>query len=425
MRLGDVQRIVLIVGACLLLTAEAMGGHGRGTVSREYAEALALFEKLWTPGEASPNGGDGLGPLYNERSCVGCHFQAGTGGAGDNTRNVAILSAVPTSTGTRDQRSILKSELEDIHPGFRGRSSIVLHAQSTSRDGGLRLGEIRNLGLVQTRDDLFQLSESRRSTPALFGAGRIDRISDRELLAAEARTYPDFPEITGRVSRLRGGKLGRFGWKGQTTSLEEFVMAACANELGLEVRGHHQPSLQKDFEPAGLSLDLSDSECALLTRFVANLPAPSVRPVGAAYEGFAVFQAIGCATCHTPTMGGARLYSDLLLHDLGDRFRAFGGGYGSRTTDEIVDRAPKEDLSTTGEAGPTEWRTAPLWGVADSAPYLHDGRARTLNDAIILHGGEAEPTSKRYSQLPVGERQALLAFLHSQVAPPQPSPKRR
>ncbi len=201
-------------------------------------------------------------------------------------------------------------------------------------------------------------------------------------------------------------------------------MAACANELGLEVRGHHQASLlsAKDFDPKQTSIDLSDDDCKQMIRFVANLPVPEVHRVGDAEWGLAVFEAIGCSTCHAPSLGGVSgLYSDLLLHDLGDRFRAFGGGYGGGTS-EIVDksRRSKDAPAPSGEAGPTEWRTTPLWGVADSAPYLHDGRASTLNEAIILHGGEAEQTSKRYASLSFTDRQALLAFLHSQVAPSQP-----
>jgi CxxC motif-containing protein (DUF1111 family) len=413
----------------LLLTGPAPLAAGqsrqpRGTISREYFDARGLFEKLWEPGEASPSGGDGVGPLFNERSCVGCHNLGGTGGAGENTKNVTILSALSGASAVGNRQTIFQGELEDLHPGFRNRSSLVLHRHSTSTTEETRLANMHNYAFVQTRDDLFSLSRSQRSTPALFGAGRINGIPDKALLAAESRTFPTFPEIKGRVSRLRGGRLGKFGWKGQTESLEDFVMAACANELGLEVRGHHRPSLlsAKDFDPKKISLDLSDDDCARMIRYVANLPAPVVHPVGAAEWGLGIFEAIGCATCHTPSMGGVSgLYSDLLLHDLGDRFRAFGGGYGGGKS-EIVDNSSRsKDVSTpSGEAGPTEWRTTPLWGVADSAPYLHDGRASTLHEAIILHGGEAEQTSKRYTSLSLGDRQALLAFLHSQVAPSQP-----
>ncbi|MDR3618040.1 MAG: di-heme oxidoredictase family protein [Paludisphaera borealis] len=379
--------------------------------------------KFWRPGEASPSGGDGVGPLFNEQSCVGCHNMGGTGGAGDRSKNVTILTAIPGASVLGNHRSIFQGELEDLHPSFRNRTSIVLHLHSTSETEEKRLAEIRDCAFVQTRDDLFALVQSRRNTPALFGAGRIDAIRDKELLAAEARKFPAFPEIKGRVSRLRDGRIGKFGWKGQTASLEDFVMAACANELGLEVRGRHQPSLlpAKDFDPKKISLDLSDDECALMSRFVANLSAPVVRPVGDASQGLAVFEAIGCATCHAPNMGSVHgLYSDLLLHDLGDRFRA-SGGYGGPSS-EIVDNSSKtKDAPTpSGEAGPTEWRTTPLWGVADSAPYLHDGRASTLDEAVVLHGGEAEPSSKRYTSLSFVDRQAVLAFLHSQVAPPEP-----
>ena len=396
----------------------------RGLISREYYEARALFEKLWEPGEASPSGGDGVGPLYNERSCVGCHFLGGTGGAGDNLKSVTILSVVPGSQAPGGRRPVFQGELEQLHPGLRNRSSVVLHQHSTKMTDEARLTDIRTYDFIQTRDEIFAIGKSQRSTPALFGAGRIDAIPDKAVIEAEAREFPAFPEIKGRVSRLRGGRIGKFGWKGQTASLQEFVMAACANELGLEVPGHHQPSLlsANEFDPKKLTLDLSDEDCSRLIRFVANLPAPVVRPAGDVILGAAVFEAIGCATCHAPSLGAVDgIYSDLLLHDLGDRFRAFGGGYGSRVTSEIVEKPKSKDAAPpSGEAGPTEWRTTPLWGVAASAPYLHDGRAPTLDEAIILHGGEAELTSKRYRMLSFFDRQALLAFLRSQAAPSQP-----
>jgi CxxC motif-containing protein (DUF1111 family) len=419
-----------ILGTCVLIVqAGTATGAGRSrqshaVISREYFEARSLFEKIWEPGKGSNSGGDGVGPLFNDRSCVGCHHLGGTGGAGDGESNVTILSALPGAPGTCDQRPVFRGELEDLHPGFHNRSSIVLHKHATSEADDVRLTGIRKYGFVQTRDDSFTLARSQRSTPALFGAGRIDKISDQSLLAGEARKFPTFPEIKGRVSRLRGGRLGKFGWKGQTASLEDFVMAACANELGLEVRGRHQPSLvpAREYDPKKIEIDLNDGECAQLIRFVANLPAPVVHSVGNAKWGFEVFKTTGCATCHVPSFGGVDgLYSDLLLHDLGDRVRAFGGGYGGGES-KIVDQVSKSGAASTpsGEAGPNEWRTAPLWGIADSAPYLHDGRAATLHEAIVLHGGEAEKTTKRYTDLSFSDRQALLAFLHSHVAPSQP-----
>ena len=404
------------------------------TVSREYAQGRELFQKIWVLGQASAPGGDGLGPLYNEVSCVGCHHIGGDGGAGGNDRNVTLLTAFAGPPRTENGLRIFKGELEDLHPGFRNHTSIVLHKFATSNADQTRLDDIRKYQTVQTRDDLVALAISQRNTPALFGAGLIDHVPDSVLLEAETREFKAFPEIKGRVSRLRDGRLGRFGWKGQTASLRDFVLAACSNELGLEVPGHHQASLvaAKDFKPSKIEPDLTDQEANLLVQFVAALPRPIVQPVESLMtsRGIAVFEQVGCATCHAPRLGHiAGLNSDLLLHDLGDRFRDSAGGYGmSLKSGQIVDRPTSKGSPAppaSGEAGPTEWRTAPLWGIADSAPYLHDGRAPTLDEAIRLHGGEAAKTSGRYAQLSSADRQSLLAFLHSLTSPMATRPHAR
>jgi CxxC motif-containing protein (DUF1111 family) len=413
---------LLMVFCALSAWAEADGRDQHGErISREAADARNLFVRFWKPGVPSPAGGDGLGPLYNEQSCVGCHNQGGVGGAGDSSKDVKILVAFAGVPRGTTSSLLFQGELEDLHPGFRNRSSVVLHRHAVSEADETRLREIDEFVSVQTRDDMFTLTTSHRNTPALFGSGLIDSISATEILEGENRKFEQFPETSGRVSRLRDGRIGRFGWKGQTATLSDFVLGACSNELGLEVRGHHQASLtaQRDFKPAELKFDLSDDETVLLTRFVAGLPRPRFRAACNAETiraGRLVFERIGCASCHLPKMAGIDgLYSDLLLHDLGDRFQDLGMGYGgSPATRVIVDRRRTEiDTSVSGDPTPTEWRTPPLWGVADSAPYLHDGRANTLDEAIRLHGGEAEKTSKRYSELTRIEQQALLGLLHS------------
>jgi CxxC motif-containing protein (DUF1111 family) len=111
---------------------------------------------------------------------------------------------------------------------------------------------------------------------------------------------------------------------------------------------------------------------------------------------------LGCAECHLPDLAGVQgLYSDLLLHDMGVGLHGTaGGGY-----------------SSPGDATVGEWRTPPLWGVADSAPYLHDGRAPTLRDAILLHGGSAADSAKQFGGLSPSEQDQLLAFLGTLRAP--------
>jgi CxxC motif-containing protein (DUF1111 family) len=430
--LGIGGRAWLKAGCVLAVLCSIAVGAGRShrsktTVPRDFFEGRELFVKVWEPGVPSPAGGDGLGPLYNETSCVGCHHIGGVGGGGGNERNVVLLTADAGSPSAEQRRVGFQGELEDLHPGFRNRSSIVLHHHATLAAVEERLTRIGSYTMVQTRDDLIALRRSSRNTPALFGAGLIDAISDEALLEAEKRQFPSFPEIKGRVSRLRDGRIGRFGWKGQTAALREFVLAACSNELGLEVPGRHQVSLQpaEEFDPSQLKLDLDEEQCNLLVKFVRTLPPPVIRPIREQTLepwGYPVFEKIGCATCHAPGLGRANgLYSDLLLHDLGDRMSAAGGYGGSARPRRVVDLAKSNERPhSSGEAGPTEWRTPPLWGVADSAPYLHDGRAETLDEAIRLHGGEAAATSERYGKLASGDRQVLLAFLHSLTVSPKP-----
>jgi CxxC motif-containing protein (DUF1111 family) len=156
----------------------------------------------------------------------------------------------------------------------------------------------------------------------------------------------------------------------------------------------------------------------LLTNFVGQLRPPLRRPDERALPpwGYTVFQSIGCATCHSPRLGSvAGLYSDLLLHDMGeassDSATYYGAPIAPRSTGELAQG--KEPARRSGMAGPTEWRTPPLWGVANSAPYLHDGRAHSLDDAISRHAGEAARTSTRYARLSASDRKSLLAFLNS------------
>src|SRR5262249_40203382 len=162
---------------------------------------------------------------------------------------------------------------EDLHFGFHGTTGIVLHRHSTNSSEEKRLKEIESIGRVNTSDRRFSLRTSSRNTPGVFGSGLIDELPEEVLLEAQRRAFEKFPEIRGRVSRLTDGRIGRFGWKGQTATLREFVMAACANELGLEVPGHHQARLEapRSFEADTAKLDMDRPQCDQLVAFVAGL----------------------------------------------------------------------------------------------------------------------------------------------------------
>jgi CxxC motif-containing protein (DUF1111 family) len=423
-----------------------------GPEGAQAARGRELFLRHWLPNDPRARGGDGLGPLYNATACIDCHRQGGPGGAGPADRNVDVVTLKGRFTVTPSDPSS-PGDLDDFHPGFRTANSVVLHQYST--DPGYRAWRLRRVDGVEHADmaetggdaerDMVRetvlkgdpaprssgrklldppgprprgrvtgtqlLGEvatlTQRNTPALFGTGLLDAIPVASL---EEAARGGGPGVRGRLNRLSDGRPGRFGWKAQTASLRDFVMSACAVELGLEVPGHHQARPPLDVADKGpAKFDLDEDDCAALTTFVAGLPAPAEPRLpdpegGAVRAGRARFVAIGCAGCHRPALGPvAGLYSDLLLHDLGPDLSDGGGAYDG----------PKP----SGGAKPQEWRTPPLWGFRDSGPYLHDGRARTLEQAVALHGGQAERSSRSYFALTPVERLEVEAFLNSLVAP--------
>jgi CxxC motif-containing protein (DUF1111 family) len=271
---------------------------------------------------------------------------------------------------------------------------------------------------------------TQRNGTALFGAGRIDAIGERALEAAERQKYREFPKVSGRVARDEKGRIGRFGWKAQKARLEDFVLTACAVELGLHVPGHDQPPLPHNAKYKAPGLDLTKAQCDALVQFVSDLPAPTEqKPVHGKHSeyisaGKALFTSTGCAACHAEKLGDVEgIYSDLLLHDMGPGLTDLGSSYGifqpnpsqpEPKRGELV-KGGKKDPSVVAE--PQEWRTPPLWGVRDSAPYLHDGRANTLEEAIAMHAGEADESTNRFNHLTPLQKQKLIAFLKSLVAP--------
>ncbi len=242
----------------------------------------------------------------------------------------------------------------------------------------------------------FIVSRSQRNPSPLFGLGLIDAIPAEAIEAMAKRQASESPGIQGRPSQLKDGRIGRLGWKGQTADVRDFVLTACAVELGLEVPGHHQALIPQapKYQPPGL--DLTSDECEALVAYVRSLPRPVERKATSATEarhlatGKAAFSRIGCASCHTAKVGNVEgLYSDLLLHDMGQEM-AQQGSYSdsSRDTSDdppvsemppgVAQNGPFEPASKRTNRGATsrEWRTPPLWGFRDSGPYLHDGRAQ-------------------------------------------------
>src|SRR5262245_51205582 len=377
-----------------------------------------LFVHEFKPNDPLCAGGDGVGPVFNASSCVACHRQGGVGGGGALENNVTTFilqpddSRQPPRQGMIHKRATHKKYQEtfaSVHP------ELPALAESLSERGGPR----NFVGRVST--GTVQVSE--RNAPALFGAKLIDELSDRVIIAAERSQRVRYGLASaqsenlpvGRALRLADGRVGKFGWKAQTASLADFVQGACANELGLGNPGSPQPSLltQPGYQPPGLDLTLE--QCNQITTFIASLDRPRSRlphdepareRIGA---GERTFTKIGCAECHTPNLGSIEgIYSDLLLHRMGRDLQSASPYYAP---------PPPADNNRPGSPGdsarPDEWRTPPLWGVADSGPYLHDGRAATLHEAIRLHAGQARDSAVRYGQLPLDQQPDVINFLKS------------
>ena len=268
------------------------------------ARGEVLFAKEWVPNDPMSHGGDGLGPVYNETSCVACHGLGAPGGAGPESKNVVLVTASLTGPergqGPGSDPSRLSRRAQHRPPSLRDRSPVwrrggggsTTPTATTRRNAGEDTVDARIRGAQQqtTPDqrlhdrsislqpaDGVNLIVSQRNTPALFGAGRIDAIPS-EVLVAVAAHQP--AEVRGRVSRTPEGRVGRFGWKAQIASLHEFVRVACANELGLEVPGHSQAVSPLAPSQKAKGLDLTEAECDDLVAYVRALPAPvaSIRP---------------------------------------------------------------------------------------------------------------------------------------------------
>jgi CxxC motif-containing protein (DUF1111 family) len=347
---------VLGVAAALLLQS---GEDPRITRGRE------LFDRAF-------HRADGLGlPEMNGDSCRACHSDPVLGGAGALELNV-------TRCGNDN--------------GGAGPFTNVAGGQGLSK---LRPPHVPYREEAPVEADCFE----QRQPPTLLGAGLIDTILDSAILANEDPLDQDGDGIRGVARRVTVQgviEIGRFGWKAQIPTLLDFSNDALAQELGLTTPDDNRGFAIASDNDGVPDPELNDVQVANLTAFMASLPAParagSNDPMVAL--GQQVFTEVGCARCHVPTLQGASgpvpLFSDLLLHNV------MPAGY----------RGMAEPGAAAGM-----FRTPPLWGIRDTAPYMHDGRAETLSAAIMAHDGEATLVRTTYLLRPQADREALLKFL--------------
>ena len=343
---------------------------------------------------------EGLGPEFNVSFCGACHEQPVSGGAAPRYRNFLITA----------------KELPDGTVVPLGRSGVQTQFDL---EGPLRRPSDPEASIVTTRNPI-----------PFFGAGVIAEIPEASILRYADPDDSNGDGISGRPNFDRGF-VGRFGRKAQTVSLEGFIRGPFFNHLGVTsdplsnarkaqlpvpsdlgpdaLGGVRENLSERPFAQAAAPAEpvtdddgvpdpeLSEDDLFDLVSFAMLLAAPRPEePTGAAVQGRALMDSLGCTGCHVPALLGPRglvpAWTDLLLHDMGPDL-----------DDGLIQQVAQGN----------EFRTAPLWGIIAVGPYLHDGRADTLDDAIRWHGGEGKASREAYEEAPEADRLAVVAFLES------------
>lgn len=363
--------------------AQNFGAPLSGLTSTE----LALFNEgriAFTEVESPQTG---LGPIFNGRSCIECHGGPAPGGSSP----IVVTRFGRTIAGVFDPL--------------------------TAKGGPLLQRFAIDPAAIERIPPEANVVAQRQSTP-LYGLGLIEAIPDEAILAQANAAKPD--GVRGRAAIVvdavtQQPRVGRFGWKAQHATLLAFAADAYLNEMGITNRffpAENAPNgdaaLLARFDRLPDPEDIADATGRSDIDSVANFmrllaPPPRIGTLAQARTGEALFAQVGCSACHVPAMTtgpsdvaalagrSVGLHSDLLLHDMG------------ALNDGIAQAA----------AGANEIKTPPLWGLRASAPYLHDGRAPTIDAAIRAHDGEGRAARDRYEALAPALRQQIIDFLNT------------
>lgn len=411
------------VAVISLLAGSADGAFAAGPDIVE--RGRAIFRATWVPpGQAKEF--NGLGPVFNTDSCASCHVGNGRGAparAEDraNTALVVKLAARDNGAGADTLRRYGNRLNYRAVAGVPAEGELTVSFESI--EGRFADGERYTLQKPVYGFDKLGYGAIEKGTlvavrmaPPIMGLGLLEKVPEDWIKARAAANAASAGPVKGRPNAVWDSinfrmTLGRFGWKADTPNLTRIIAAAFITDMGLTSRlfplancGELQAAC-KAATPSRIEVD--DATLDAVTQYVASLPPPAPRHDADSERGRALFASTGCASCHAPkvpvamadgTAGEIAPYTDLLLHDMGDG---------------LADGTP--EAAATGR----EWRTAPLWGLGpvrrtpDRAGYLHDGRARSVAEAILWHGGEATQAREAFTRLDASSREALLTFLDS------------
>lgn len=397
----------------------------------KYWRSEALFKKEFTPEE-------GLGPLFNGKSCFECHGQPlVVGGEGRDLSSTSIMNYARRVPGSEKAKRPLKEVIQGLRKVdvdfFLTKGGPSLQRRTITTDFPDKYPFACQLDFEKL--PIEAELQSNRHSPPLFGDGLIDQIPDGNIAAQAIEERQLNPALAGTpiaaVDRYtESARAARFGWKNQHVNMLNFTTGALNIEMGITTFANHtenssqplgdNPQCIRDLSRAGSPNDTG--RILLGLDYFQSLLAPP--PRGAITDqvkaGEKVFERLDCAFCHRPTWKTGdkaylpdpdspvpkinvleikplenvefHPYSDFLVHDMGP---------------ELADGLPQE-----GAKG-GEWRTVPLWGLRFKKFLLHDGRTSDIHQAILMHGGQGESSVKAYQELNDADRQALHAFLKS------------
>lgn len=408
-----------------------------------------LFRKLWVSSPSSTLASDGLGPLFNARSCQRCHIKDGRGhppeGPDDNTISMLLRVSIPANqeAGIAEIKDYIATlpdptygeQIQDFslagHPA-EAQMQITYEEIEVPLSGG-QIAFLRTptysldaLGYGPLHPDAML---SPRVAPQMIGLGLLEAIPAADILALADPDDANADGISGRAQIVWSREfdqpmLGRFGLKAGMPTVREQTAAAFSGDIGIssplfpaaagectDAQTNCLTAPHGDSDNRGFEID--EEGLDLVTFYSRNLGVPARRRVGNAevLRGKEVFYSTGCTSCHNPSFVTHRLedqpeqsfqliwpYTDMLLHDMGEG---------------LADHRP--EARATGR----EWRTPPLWGiglterVSGHTYFLHDGRAQSLLEAILWHGGEAQSQRDAVVDMDPDDREALIKFLES------------
>ncbi len=386
-----------------------------------FAMGASLFQHAWVFSPSVDEGAfPGLGPLYNRLSCIACHVKNGRGAAprdGEPVRSMVVRLSVQgrNAHGGAAPHPVYGGQLNpEGAPGVPGEGDALLfyRADSVTLDDGEKIDlraprlEFRGLayGPIEATTEI-----SVRNAPPVIGLGLLAQVPESVLRDIAAKNGGRLNHVWDIAAQRVA--IGRFGWKANQPSVTQQVANAFVEDLGVTSRlfpDANCTSAQKACRERAAQekpQELTDEQLEAIDFYLTHLAPPPRRAADSASvrAGAEIFGLIGCAACHReklPLENGRTIqpFTDLALHDMGEG---------------LADGRP--DF----EAGPRDWRTAPLWGlglagaIGDTANFLHDGRARTFAEAILWHGGEAAAAARAYRALSRVQRETLHAFLSS------------